>query len=82
MEVKLNLSEGHCIETAANEKYEEFARRLIKEKDEEMEKKLSFLKDFLESADFQELRADGFDGSEEVVIRLRRKDSGFSVEKV
>lgn len=82
MEVELRLKDGHCIETVADEKYEELARELIRGEDEVKGEKLDFLKDFLESADFSELRAAGFDGSEEMLVRVCREGSGFSVEEI
>lgn len=80
MEIKLKL-EDHCIETAAEEKYEELAEELIKEPDEEKEEKLRFLKDFLEGADFADLRKSGFDGSEEMRVSVTREDDEFVVER-
>ncbi len=80
MEIKLNL-EGHCIETSAKEKYEKLAEELIKEPDKEREKKLRFLKNFLENADFSDLRKSGFDGSEDMTVRVTKLNDEFVVEE-
>ncbi|KXA89941.1 hypothetical protein AKJ40_02225 [candidate division MSBL1 archaeon SCGC-AAA259M10] len=81
MEIRLCLKDK-CIETVAEEKYEELAKELLKGENEEKEKKLEFLKDFLENADFNELRSSGYDGGQEMEVVISNKGSGFSVRKI
>lgn len=81
MEIILYL-EGHCIETAANKKYEKLARDLLKKDDKEREDKLDFLKEFLENGNFTELRSAGFNGSEEMKVRVIKENSNFTVKRM
>lgn len=81
VEIRLSLK-NECIETVAEKKYEELAKELLKGGNEEKEKKLEFLKDFLESADFNELRSSGLDGSQEMDVTVSKEGSGFSVRKI
>lgn len=80
MEIRLKL-ENHCIETSAKEKYEKLAEELIKEPSEEKEEKLRFLKDFLKSADFADLRKSGFDGNEQMTVCVTKRNDEFVVEE-
>lgn len=80
MEVRLKL-EDHCIETSAKEEYEKLAEELIKEPDEEKEEKLKFLKDFLENADFPDLRKSGFDGNEQMTVSVTKQNDDFVVKE-
>ncbi len=59
MEIKLEPSLSHCIETVAKREYEKALRLLLSEEQEDMqlEQKLELLRLFLESADFSQLRS-------------------------
>ncbi len=81
MEITLHLK-GHCIETAARKRYEQLVRELLKEDDERKEKELELLVEFLNTANFSELRRSGFDGSKDVVVRVRKSCEGFVVEEI
>lgn len=85
MEIALHLA-GHCIETAAKRRYEKLVQDLLKEEDEEkerrMEEELELLLDFLKKADFSELRRRGFDGSREMRVRIKREGESFLVEEI
>lgn len=80
LEILLKLKD-ECIETTAEEEYERLAKDLIERGDETKEKKLEFLRDFLENAIFSKLRKAGFDGSEEMTVRVLKEDGEFSVEE-
>lgn len=57
MEIELFPDLSHCIETVARKEYEDIARRLLAgDSDAVLEERLSLLRDFLEGADFRELR--------------------------
>jgi len=79
--IVLHLS-GHCIETAAKRRYEELLSYLLKHEDEEKERELEFLVEFLRFADFSELRRMGFDGSEEITVTVKKKGERFVVERL
>ncbi len=81
MEVIFRL-EDHCIETEVEDEYEKLAKSLLKEENKKKEKKLEFLKEFLKNSDFNELRKAGFDGSEEMLVRVRTENGDFVVERV
>lgn len=81
MKVQLHLKD-QCIESKAEERYEELVKELLKEEDERKAEKLEFLKSFLENADFSRLRGSGFDGSEEMTVEVSKGKSGFSVSRV
>ncbi len=69
MEVELFPDLFHCIETVARKEYEEVTRRLLGGvSDAALEGKLSLLRDFLEAADFRELRRQ----SEERLLQGKR----------
>ncbi len=56
-EIELFPDLSRCIETTARREYEETARRLLAGGgDAELEERLGLLRDFLETADFRELR--------------------------
>jgi hypothetical protein len=55
MEIRLDLSR-HCIQTAARLKLEHLIRQCLKAPDQETEKKIEVLTDFLLQNDFGELR--------------------------
>ena len=55
MEIRLDLSR-HCIQTAARLKLEHLIRQCLKAPDQETEKKIEALTDFLLQNDFGELR--------------------------
>ena len=59
MEIKLEPSISHCIETVAKREYEKTLKLLLSEEQEDMqlEQKLELLRLFLESADFRQLRS-------------------------
>lgn len=80
MEIILHL-EGNCIETEVEKKYKDLAESLLKEEDEEKEKKLDFVKEFLENSDFNKLRSAGFDGNEEMFVKITKKDDDFIVKE-
>ncbi len=73
---------GHCIETAAKKRYEQLVKELLNEENEEKEKELEFLLEFLKKANFSELRKAGFDGSEEMFVRIAKSGNKFIVEKI
>lgn len=81
MELTFHL-DGECIETVAENEYEELAKSLLEKDDREKEEKLEFLRKFLKNSDFNELRSDGFDGSEEMVVKVTKEDKRFRVERV
>ncbi len=80
MDVILHL-DGYCVETAAKKKYDEIVRKLLKEDDEELERQLELLIEFLKKADFGKLRSMGFDGSKRISVRVRKVDDEFLVEE-
>lgn len=56
-EIELFPDLCHCIETVARKEYEDITRRLLADAgDAVLEGRLSLLRDFLEMADFRELR--------------------------
>jgi len=71
-----------CIETAAKKEYERLVSELLNEENEEKEKELEFLLEFLKKADFQKLRSMGFDGREEMLVAVKREGEKFLVEKI
>jgi len=79
--IVLHISE-HCIETAAKRRYEELLSYLLKHEDEEKEKELELLVEFLSKADFSELRRMGFDGREEMRVAIKKKGESFVVERL
>ncbi len=83
MEVVLHLA-GHCIETAAKKRYERLVQELLRaeSEDENRERELEFLLEFLKKANFNELRKQGFDGSREMQVRVKRKGDNFVVEEI
>jgi hypothetical protein len=59
----------HCIETVAKKEYEDITRQLLAgESNAELEDRLALLRDFLETADFRELRRQ----SEELLLQNRK----------
>jgi len=85
MEIVLHLS-GHCIETAARRRYEKLVQELLKEHDVEKERRLEgeleLLLDFLKKANFSDLRKRGFDGSREMLVRVKKDRENFLVEEI
>lgn len=79
--IVLHIS-GHCIESAAKKKYEELVSYLLENEDEEKERELEFLLDFLKNADFSRLRKIGFDGKEEMIVFVRKEGTKFVVERL
>lgn len=73
---------GHCIETSAKKKYEELLSYLLKHEDEEKERELEFLVEFLKTANFSELRQKGFDGREEITVAVKKEGGRFVVERL
>jgi len=73
---------GHCIETAAKRRYEELVSYLLRHEDEEKERELEFLVEFLDKADFSELRRRGFDGREEMLVGIKKEGEKFVVEEL
>lgn len=68
-EIELFPDLSHCIETVARKEYEELARRLLTgESGAELEDRLALLREFLETADFRELRRQ----SEEYLLQNRK----------
>jgi len=59
MEIKLEPSLSHCIETVAKREYERVLSFLLrgKEEDAQLAEELELLRMFLESADFSQLRS-------------------------
>ena len=70
IEIKLEPSLSHCIETVAKREYERVLSMLLKgdREDGQLEEELELLRLFLESADFGQLRS----LSEELLIDGRR----------
>ncbi len=81
MEVVLHLS-GHCIETAAKKRYERLVQELLRRDNESMERELEFLLEFLKRANFNDLRKQGFDGSREMMVKVKKRDGNFVVEEI
>ncbi len=77
-EVLLNLS-GNCIERAAESKREKIRQKADEVEDEELEEKLDMLDDFLENANFNELRRLGFNGEKDMRVRVWRDGESFTV---
>ena len=73
---------GHCIETAARRRHEELVSYLLRHEDQEKERELDFLVEFLDKADFSELRRKGFDGREEMMVIIKKEGKKFVVEKL
>lgn len=73
---------GHCIETSAKRKYEELLSYLLTQEDEEKERELEFLVEFLETVDFSELRRRGFDSREKIKVVIKKEGEKFVVEKL
>ncbi len=80
MEIVLHL-ENHCIETAAKKKYAELLRDLLREENEEKERLLEFILEFIEKADFGHLRKIGFDGRRKTKVKIRKVRDSFEVEE-
>ncbi|WP_290597645.1 MULTISPECIES: hypothetical protein [unclassified Archaeoglobus] len=83
MEVVLHLA-GYCIETAAKKRYEMLVQKLLNEdiEDENKERELEFLLEFLKNANFSELRRQGFDGSREMRVKVKREGKDFIIEEI
>ncbi|MCS7144576.1 MAG: hypothetical protein NZ879_06090 [Archaeoglobaceae archaeon] len=79
--ILLHLS-GHCIETSAKKKYQELLSYLLKQEDEEKEKELELLIEFLKTMDFSELRREGFDGREEMTVVIKKEKGKLVVERL
>lgn len=89
MEIKLEPSLTHCIETTAKREYERVLGRLLKgkEEDSQLAEELELLRTFLESADFGELRShcdDSLTAGKRVEVRLTSSNSapGYEIEIV
>ncbi len=87
MEIKLEPSLSHCIETMAKKEYERVLGQLLKlmEEDSRLAGELELLRIFLESADFGQLRSrcdDFLTAGKRVEVRLRSPDSapGYEIE--
>ncbi len=81
MEITLHLK-NYCIEKAARKKYDQIVGELLKRESEELERELEFILDFLRNADFNKLRREGFDGSREMVVRVRKIGNDFVVDEL
>ncbi|MDK2795754.1 MAG: hypothetical protein PWQ22_1462 [Archaeoglobaceae archaeon] len=79
--IVLHISK-HCIETSARMKYEELLSYLLKHEDEEKERELELLVEFLKKANFSELRRRGFDGREEMTVVIKKEGDKFVVERL
>ena len=77
-EVVLSLSDK-CIEKAAEKKQNEIKSKIENGEDGGLKEKLDMIEDFLESADFKELRRLGFNGEKDMRVRVWREDDGFTV---
>gem|GEM_PF-1256064 len=78
---------GYCIETSARKRYNDVINILLRDtlldgEMERLERELEFLTDFLQNADFGELRKSGFDGSVEMRVEVRKKGGKFIVERI
>ncbi len=89
MEIKLEPSVSHCIETMAKKEYEKVLSQLLKEmeEDSQLAEELELLRIFLESADFRQLRNhcdDLLTAGKRVEVRLRSSDSapGYEIKIV
>jgi hypothetical protein len=89
MEIKLEPSLTHCIETTAKREYERVLGQLLKgkEEDSQLAEELELLRIFLESADFGQLRSrcdDSLTAGRKVEARLRSSNSapGYEIEIV
>jgi hypothetical protein len=87
IEIKLEPSLTHCVETVAKREYERVLSLLIKgeREDKQLEEKLELLRRFLESADFSRLRSrcDAllFDGKQiEFRLNSTTKTPGYEIE--
>lgn len=68
-EIELFPDLSHCIETVAKREYEDITRRLLAgEGGAEPEDRLALLREFLDAADFRELRRQ----SEEYLLQNRK----------
>ncbi len=81
MEITLHLK-NYCIEKAARKKYDQIVGELLRRESEELEKELEFILDFLKNADFSRLRKEGFDGSREMIVRVRKIEDDFVVDEI
>ena len=77
-EIILSLSD-RCIEEAAEEKRDEIRSKVDDSKEKGLGQKLDMLDDFLDSADFKELRRLGFNGEKDMRVRVWREDDSFTV---
>lgn len=77
----LHLS-GHCIESAVKKRYEKLVFELLKEENEEKEKELEFLLEFMKKADFAKLRSQGFDGRTEMFVEIKKEGNDFVVKRL
>lgn len=89
MEIKLEPSLTHCIETTAKRDYERVLGQLLKgkEEDSQLAETLELLRIFLESADFGQLRSrcdDSLVAGKRVEVRLTSSSSapGYEIEIV
>ncbi|HOD75101.1 MAG TPA: hypothetical protein PKJ17_03675 [Syntrophorhabdaceae bacterium] len=89
MEIKLEPSLTHCIETTAKREYERVLGQLLKgkEEDSQLAEELELLRIFLESADFGQLRSrcdDSLTAGKGVEARLTSSSSapGYEIEIV
>jgi len=87
MEIRLEPSLSHCIETVAKREYERVLSILLKgdREDRQLEEELELLRLFLESADFGQLRGlseDALLAGRRVEFILKSIDSlpGYEVE--
>lgn len=71
--------EGHCIETEAKRVFNQLVNYLLKKDDPQKEEQLELLRNFLETANFSELRKQGLDGKERRHVVLKWKNSGIEV---
>lgn len=82
--VRLSLKE-HCIETSARKEYKRLVSKYLKgEWEREIERKIEFLKDFLENTDFRRLRADRpeLQGGKDVEVEVIKEGDTFLVKRV
>ncbi|MEM1578409.1 MAG: hypothetical protein QXN34_05055 [Archaeoglobaceae archaeon] len=73
---------GHCIESAVKRRYEQLVFELLREENEEKEKELQFLLEFMKKADFAKLRSQGFDGSTEMFVEIKKEGDEFVVKRL
>ncbi len=78
MELRLN---GESIENAAREKRDELSKKSENDDNTQCEKKLQFMNEFLNKANFKELKRLGFDGEKDMNVKVVEKEDGFSISK-